>query len=928
MHCVNKGFRFPGVLLGTASIVALAAVSWSSAAFAQASSGAAQVDELVVTASRVSRDGYEAPTPTTVVGLEQLRAAAPAQIADYINKLPALSGSSTPRSVSAGSTATTGGNFLNLRSLGPSRTLVLLDGRRLPPSTVTGNIDINTLPSALVERIDVVTGGASAAWGSDAVAGVVNFVLNKRFTGVRGSITAGQSSEGDAEQFEAGLAYGRGFADRRGHMMLSLEYSDIGEAGPASSRDWFRGYKVMPNPAFVAGNGQPTRALLPNVGLATATDGGLITAGPLKGTQFGSGGAPAPFAFGFSSGLQSVNGSAEDSGARMQLQHAVRRGSLFGRVSYDLGSDITVYGEANYAKSRAMSQGVPYNRFGNITISQDNAYLDAVTRARLVAANAATFTMGRINQDLGFFRVYNYTEVARVLVGADGRFGQTWRWTLYAQHGQNDSLLLSTNNAKVANYNLAIDAVRVPATGAIVCRSTLANPTNGCVPLNVFGPKAASPEAARYILGVARQPIEFRQDVVSGSVRGDIFSLWAGPVSVAAGFEHREETYDADADSLSVDNGFWVGNYKRSSGGIKVNEVFAEAVVPLIRNQPFFKQLDFNGAVRVTDYSSSGSVSTWKYGLTHDLNEQIRLRGTVSRDVRAPNLNDLFQGGVSSSGQILDPFRNTTGAFQSITRGNPNVGPEESDTISYGIAYRPDWLPGFSIAADYFSIDIDGAIQVLDPNTTINRCFAGETLLCNSVIRNSAGLLTQIILQPQNVQTVKTAGYDYEVSYRASLSDWVDGWSGNVALRMLASQVLQRTVRAGTSNFDYAGSLADGTAVPDWRWFLSGVYTNGPFSGMISVRRIGEGVLRTEWGPADITENKVRAVNYVDAGAAWRLQRWGGGTEIFGNIENLFDADPPVTPITIGVSHINVGANQFIYDTVGRQYRVGVRFRY
>lgn len=295
-------------------------------AYAQAARPATEteVSEVQVTGTRIVREGFDAPTPTTVAAIEDINKLAPASIADYVNRLPVFSGSVTPRSSVGANGIVSGGNYLNTRSLGPTRTLILLDGRRLPPSTITGLVNINLIPTALVQRVDVVTGGASAAWGSDAVAGVVNFVLNKDFQGVRGSLQAGVSEEGDAPSRNVEIAFGRQFADGRGHLALSGEYINLGVAGPVGSRSWYQGHKVIANPAFVAGNGQPRLVVLPNVGISNATEGGLIVAGPLRGTQFGPGGVPAPFNFGFTSGLQSAGGTAEDSARRLQIQNDVK----------------------------------------------------------------------------------------------------------------------------------------------------------------------------------------------------------------------------------------------------------------------------------------------------------------------------------------------------------------------------------------------------------------------------------------------------------------------------------------------------------------------------------------------------------------------------------------------------------------------------
>jgi outer membrane receptor protein involved in Fe transport len=757
---------------------------------------------------------------------------------------------------------------------------------------------------------------------------VVNFVLNKDFQGVRGSLQAGVSEEGDAPSRNVEIAFGRQFADGRGHLALSGEYINLGVAGPVGSRSWYQGHKVIANPAFVAGNGQPRLVVLPNVGISNATEGGLIVAGPLRGTQFGPGGVPAPFNFGFTSGLQSAGGTAEDSARRLQIQNDVKLYNLFGRIGYDLSPDIRVFAEANYADQSVFARNVAYNRFGNITIRSDNAFLDPTTRSRLIAANQATFTMGRINEDLGSAVTHLTAKLFRTTVGIDGTVFSDWRWNAYYQYGDNQFVNRSINNANIANYNLAIDAVRNPANGQIVCRSTLTSPTNGCVPLNIFGSGSFAPEARAYVLGSAIQNVDITQHVAAINVNGELFSSWREPVSVAAGLEYRKSKYDADADPISLVNGWWTGNFKPSGGEVDVSEGYLEFVAPILYDLPLIDRLVLNGAVRVTDYSESGSVVTWKVGATWDVSSELKIRGTRSLDIRAPNLNELFQSGGSNTGQILDPFRNVTGPFISVLRGNLALKPEEADTYSIGAVYRPSWFSGFSASIDYYDIQIQDAISVLPATTTLTRCFAGEAELCNAVIRDATGAITQIIVQPVNVQSEKTRGIDLEVSYRVNLSDLMDGWDANLSIRALTNYVFNRTIRAGTQTFDYAGALADDTGVPDLRIFLTATYEQGPFQGTLSARHIGEGVLRNEWGPADIADNNVPSVTYFDLGLTWRFTGMGRNAELFGVVENLFDKAPPIAPITTTPTHINFGTNAILYDLIGRQYRSGVRFRF
>ncbi|MFA6117619.1 MAG: TonB-dependent receptor [Sphingomonas sp.] len=922
---LSKSAQASGIAMVVATMAPGHAVAQAADAPAEAE---APTSDIVVTGSRVSRKGFEQPTPMTVLGQDVLQTRAPATIADALNQLPSVAGSVSPRSINNNTTGgTAGANLLNLRNLGVNRTLVLLDGHRVAPSTVTGAVDINLLPASLVQRVELVTGGASAAYGSDAVAGVVNFVLDDRFTGVKGTLETGITEEGDARSYKASMAYGGSFLDNRLRVLLSGSLEDIGDASPVSSRSWSKGYKIVANPAFVTGNGQAPLTILPNVGTANATAGGLITAGPLRGTQFLPGGTPAPFSFGSVTGQLSAGGSAVDDAQYNQLQAPLNNKTAYGHIAFDLSDNVTLYGEAGYGRSTTSYYTVPFFKLNSITIQSDNAYLDPVTKARMATAGVTSFTMGRTNRDLGSVQGFNQRELTRFVGGAKGTLAGV-KWDVYYQHGDSKIINRLDNDAIGANYTLAVDAVR-NGSGQIVCRSTLTNPTNGCVPLNVFGDGSPSAAAADYVNGTGLAVIRIKQDVAAASVSAEPFSLWAGPVSVAAGGEYRRDSYTATADALSTANAFFVGNYKPSGGSVNVKEAFFETVIPLLRDLPFAKSVDFNGAVRVTDYSTSGTVTTWKLGATWDVNSDLRFRGTRSRDIRAPNLNDLFQGGLSTTVTVADSLTGANYFTQKLTVGNRSLKPEKADTYTVGAVYRPGWAPGLSASVDYFNIKITDAIVTLEAQDLLNRCLAGNTALCQYVIRNGAGAITQIQTPGLNASSEKTDGIDIELSYRTALSRLSSGLGGNITLSALGTWVDKRTVTLGAVTTDYAGALSDATAVPDWRWLLSASYDNGPWSTTLTGRYIGSGVISNAYKNNGITDNHVPATLYVDLAASVDIHVGSKGkVQLFWAVDNLLNQDPRVTPATFGNTFAFTGTNQVIYDVLGRAFRTGVRFKF
>ncbi|MFN9927767.1 MAG: TonB-dependent receptor plug domain-containing protein, partial [Phenylobacterium sp.] len=465
------------------------------AGFQEAEGGPA-VSEVVVTGSRVIRDGSAAPTPLTVVSLEQLREAAPATIADALNQLPVFQNSLRP--TTAGSSATgaagNGGNYLNLRSLGPARTLVLLDGRRSAPSNTTGTTDVNLFPQLLVQRVDVVTGGASAAYGSDAVTGVVNFALDNDFSGWKAELQGGVSGRGDNKSVRAALAHGRPVLDGRGHLLLSAEYFDSAGIGlDYGGRRWAEeGWSVIPNPS-----GPPSQLFAPDLALSDAAPGGLIVSpGPLAGTLFLAGGATRPAQFGAFRSTSTMSGG-DGARPRTNLVTGVETATLFGRFDYNLADGLNAFlqvalseVETSFPTAQANWQSGG-NRF---TIFSGNPFLPANIQAVMTAQNIASFSMGRFNSDWVGGEVPTSSNLNRthsLVAGLEGKLAGSWNWSAYAAHGRSREKRVHTMLPVMMNLYRAADAVRAP-DGRIVCRSTLTTPADGCVPINLFGPGSAS----------------------------------------------------------------------------------------------------------------------------------------------------------------------------------------------------------------------------------------------------------------------------------------------------------------------------------------------------------------------------------------------------------------------------------------------------
>ncbi len=873
---------------------------------------------IVVSTSRIKRDGYSAPTPETVIGADVLAAAAAPNIADVVNSMPQVLGSATPRvatvSVSSGSS---GSNFLNLRGLGNNRSLVLLDGRRVVGANVDQRVDINTLPSALISRVDIVTGGASAAWGSDAVAGVVNFILDKKFTGYKVDVQDGVSSYGDDKNHKIDVAAGVPFADGLGHFLISASESKTDGVARSDSRAWYSGAKIISNPAFKAGNGQPRLIVVQNANLSGSSLGGLITTGPLAGTDFGAGGTYRSHVFGQNTGIYSIGGERNDLGAYVALDIPVKQDTAFARASYKVTPDTELFAEFNYGKSVATADA-PYNfHLANLSIKADNAFLPAALASQLTPGSS--FTYGTFNADLGQNSPDNERELLRYVIGANGKFGGGWRWDAYAQYGRTH-VLVKVNNVEVsANYKLAIDAVKNPS-GTIVCRSTLTNPTNGCVPYNPFGIGVNQAPAIAYVTGVPTLDLTLEQTVGAGSIQGEPFSTWAGPVSVVAGGEYRTEKVSGTSDPLSQLSGYNSGNYRPTNGQFDVYEGFVEALVPLLRDKYLAKSLDFNAAYRDTHYSTSGTIGSWKLGATYKPIADLNVRTTRSRDIRAPNLNDLYQGGVSSTAQaVFDPRTGVQNAnIAGLLVGNPTLRAETANTINFGIVYQPSWLPGFNASVDHYDIRIHDAIAVLTNQQIVDRCYAGNAMLCGFVTRNASGIITNITRSGINVAEEATRGFDLEASYKQNLSS-----NSRLTYRALATHTITRTVNDGQVISEQVGMNTGG--IPNWRTIGSVRYDHGPYMGMVTVRHVSSGVYDNSYTQADLANNYLPGATYYDLAFAYKTAMGNSDVEFYLKIDNVLNKDPVQVA---GLNQIASPQNPQLYDTLGRLYRAGVRLAF
>ena len=517
------------------------------------------------------------------------------------------------------------------------------------------------------------------------------------------------------------------FAGGSGHVVMGVEYAeDHGIAdlqAPYLARPW--AYEMRGNLANrdFATNGLPGVIYSRDIRRADTSAGGLITNGPLRGRTFNPDGSSSSFGYGQVFGNNMIGGTdnlGETLTPGSDARYPFERYSALLHAKYDFTESVTGFIEGSYAHSLAeghtnairfqgavtgattcTSTTAPTS-LGGILVNINNPYVPAATRAAMQSAGVSCIQIGRTFRDLGSLAFADGSpEVWRGVAGLRGDLGEHWSWDGYYQYGTSRSQQKRIGNLNMANFRQAIDAVVNPA-GTVVCRSTLTNPADGCVPLNVFGEGSVTAAAAEYVRGTSSLITDIEQTVAAVNLRGEPFELWAGSVAVATGIEYRKEEIDSVADPLSQVNGWQTGNRKSSAGSYNVKEIYGEAAIPLAADQSWADALDLNLAARYTDYSSSGGVTTWKVGATWDINEQLRLRATRSRDIRAGNLAELFTPvSTATTLGLRNPITGDSSPALVETRGNRSLDPEEADTVTAGVAYFPDWASGLKLSVDY-----------------------------------------------------------------------------------------------------------------------------------------------------------------------------------------------------------------------------------
>jgi len=1037
-------------LSGSTAAMVAAAICFGTAAQAQ---NTAPVEQVEVTASRISVAGYQAPTPVTVVSADTIARDAHLDLGTQIRQLPSVGQSWSPDTGSNSGQGSQGDadlSTIELRNLGNIRTLVLFDGQRVvmsnpnagtPPFAI-GGVDLSTLPQTVVQRVDVVTGGASAAWGSDAVAGVVNLIIDKSFTGIKGSLNLADTEKDDHRQVKAELFVGTDVLGGRGHVELAGSAVWSPDAVLQQDRGWYWARsQIVPRatlglttgPAFVHVYNAAARS-----GSAAVTNGGLIVSNPagtvagsaniLRGIQFvGPNAQAVPFNFGNLNGSSCVNCDASpytNTGFSF-LAVPYHNFSLFNYDSYRLTDNVMASIQLNYGENDAESTSS--GRGGNVIIRNDNAFIPASVRTIMTNNGIANFTLGTsaagninpyhptletANLATGLSLVQVHRQLMRGVFSLEGGFrlfDQDWTWKAYAQNSVVRQVEVLPYNTIAQNYSNATDAIVVTATGAnalgggnaalatqvrnaltaanthvpqvgeIACRSSLTSTswgtvtdpatgitsvlpgglTPGCQPLNLFGTGNIQDAALNYIApGRTNRAYEDRgfwymgQAVFSVSASGELpWGLPAGHVAAATGYEHRleQQTNRRDALQLGSSGTYPSGNFADWSGHYYVDEGFLELNVPLLKDN-FVETLGFNAAGRITDYSTSGMVETWKVGLTSDLTGDIRLRGTLSADIRAPDVSELFSKPLFGVSRYNYPPPNGPLFTAHVANsGNAALVPEQANTTTVGIVLTPHWIENLSLSFDWYSISIKKAIYANSQTEILNQCALGNKAYCSVVFFAkgfpgntnvpvaaevdgngvpAAGFFASVgtfnadcegcfnleFVSPLNASAEKTSGVDFQLDYRMEL------WTNPLDFHLVGNYTDSNTITVLGVKTDAAGIYGGagyvnplaGLTLPKLNFTLSATYEQGPYEFTAQTRFRGSARISPYYVEGvDIDDNWIAPVAYLDLRGSYK---WTDATQIFFAVDNVFNTPPA-----------ELGGSQ-VYDQLGRSFRVGVRF--
>ena len=947
----------------------LAGVGMTGPAFAQEEQEA-QAEErdrdiIRVTGTRIQAPGVVSNSPISSIGSEEFEFRQPVAVEELVRTLPAANPAIGPGT----NNGSGGGATISLRDLGSNRSLVLIDGRRVVPFTLGGSVDTNIIPLALIERLDLVTGGAGAVYGSDAISGVFNFILDDDFEGFEIGGQYGVSGEGDATRRRADVTFGGDYADGRGHAVFSLGYTLTDELLQGDRSFGLESLSSSSGNPVGSSTTVPTRFFVPAVG----------------------GFDPIP-----SSQIDPATGRLEPGFVTFNFnplnfyQTPMDRYQAMARSRYELNDRIEVYGDLLYVRSDVSAQLAPSGTFGvSAEVPVGNPFIPQGMRDQLcanrgipaadcVAGNPTPIILGvarRLTEQgprLNDFEI----KTMQYTLGARGDLIEGWTYDVYYQYGESDRTQVRGNWGSRSRVIQALNAVST---------TECVDPSNGCVPLDLFGPEGsinADMLAFIDLDSILRQNVE--QEVISASVQGDFFGLTspfaANGISSAFGYEYRRVAAGTASDQASQIGGEVLGTGAPTpdrQGTFQLYEFFGEAFIPLIEGRQFAEALSLELGARYTDFRSGGRTDeywTWKAGGEWSPISDLRFRTMFQRATRAPSVNELFAPQVTGLDNLdtdpcagANPVGNaaltalcvqtgvpdpvigildqpSAGQVRVLEGGNPDLGPEVADTYTVGFVFQPSAIDGLMITLDYWNIEIEDAITTPSVADVMEGCYSTEfnpalsfNASCALINRSPlSGNLNDndslgIALSLNNIGFIKRDGVDLSVRYAFDLADlgadpfWGSvalGWTGTFANDVI-NQPTPASVRRQCVGYY---SVSCGGPNPELEFTTRGTWSFSDYTLSLQWRYHGE--VEEEPGGTDFlpTFSTIDAYNYFDLSGAWAVN---DQLDLNLTIANLTDEAPPVVGNSIGTTSENSG-NTFpqTYDVVGRYFTFGISARF
>ena len=928
-----------------------------------------KIEQVTVTGTRIKSPGAVSNSPISSVTEEEIRTSQPVAVEEFIKLLPAA----VPAIGSGTNNGSSGGATIDLRGLGPNRTLVLLDGRRVVPFNLNGTVDTNAIPIALLQRVDLVSGGASAVYGADAISGVVNFILKKDFKGIDFSSSYGTSGHGDANRKRTDLTVGAGLDNGRGNVAMSVGFTET----------------------------QPLRQDKREIGKSalSSVDGTEQGSGTTVPTRIGIVGAMAPL-----TGTRQIDLATGSIVPSYQFynfnpdnyyQTPLNRKQITAIGNYVVNNSAELYAQVLYTRSDVTLQLAPSGTFGNVySVPIGNPFIPDAARAQICAAkgiSAAQCVVGNTTEvKMSLFRRFvelgprgnpYSTKTLQSTVGLKGDIVSDWTYDAYWSYGESDQTQQRINWGSLSKVQQALRAVST---------TSCTNTANACVPLNVFGAAGSiTPEMLKFINLSAIQLQNVKQQVASASASGDFGNAFKSPfanapISSAFGAEYRKLQAGNESDSASQIQGEILGAgapLPDRTGTFKLKEFFGEVLVPIVTDAPFMRKLTLEAGYRRSSFSTttSNNYGTYKYGGEWEPTQGFRFRGMAQHATRAPNINELFApqvtglsnlasdpcqlalintGQANSVGTLSNLCRLTgvpasaigslsppsAGQINNLSGGNPTLGPEKAETRTLGFVWQPTYVRNFAVSVDYYDIKIKKAVSspstadILDGcyNAAFNPSFAFNSA-CAQVLRSPLtgsfnGVDARGVLTPlSNLGTQRTSGVDVNVTYGFGLKDFgFDPKLGRLDLSLTANRVSKYEAQPTPTsiNRNCLGYYSLSCGAPNFKTKFNqrAAWSLSDFVFSYNWRHLSAVKVEPLAGAFFPAYSSIGSYDYVDLGAAWQVAK---NVRLNLSINNVFDKSPPNVGNTISTTTANSG-NSFpqTYDVIGRYYTIGLTVKF